>query len=76
VTVSLAQSARAVEVCVADDGLGVPESSATLGRDGFGLYRLRERIEVLGGKFVISSEAGKGFRASFSVPMKTQVHEG
>lgn len=42
---------------IADDGVGM---EATGPRSGLGLVGLRERIEMLGGRFWVESEAGKG----------------
>lgn len=70
VVVTLEQTAEAVELIVADDGVGTDEEEVTRPRDGFGLYRLRERIQLLGGTFAIESGAGKGFVAKFSLPMR------
>jgi len=69
VTVRLNQTDQAIEITVADDGIGTDEEEATRPRDGFGLFRLRERIQLLGGRFGIESETGHGFTASFSLPM-------
>jgi signal transduction histidine kinase len=68
VVVKLAQTDEAVDVMVADDGVGT-DGEVTAPRGGFGLFRLRERIQLLGGTFKIESQAGKGFVARFTLPL-------
>jgi len=69
VAVTLSQTAEALHVTVADDGVGLDEAEAAKPKDGFGLFRLRERIQLLGGRFSIESGTGFGFKAHFSLPM-------
>jgi signal transduction histidine kinase len=68
VSVSLAQRAGEIEISVADDGQGVRADASSPGQDGFGLFRLRERIEVIGGAFAVESRERQGFLARFSLP--------
>jgi len=57
-----------IRVSVDDNGKGFdPES--VLGGKSLGLKLIRERAEMLGGKFDIDSAAGKGARISFSIPV-------
>jgi signal transduction histidine kinase len=61
-----------VEVEVADDGPG----PLALGRNGFGLVGLAERVQGLGGALTVGAgEAGRGFRvtARLPVPATTEV---
>ncbi|MGB3985288.1 MAG: ATP-binding protein [Limnochordia bacterium] len=40
------------------------------GGDHFGLYGMRERVELLGGVFRIRSKKGEGTRVSVVIPLK------
>jgi signal transduction histidine kinase len=55
-----------VAVTVADDGKGCPHVWSS---DGLGLIGLRERVEALGGRMALLSEAGRGFRLSATLPI-------
>jgi two-component system sensor histidine kinase UhpB len=49
---------------VADDGSGIPAGAPA----GFGLSGMRERIEALGGRFVIATGAGQGTTIEARLP--------
>jgi two-component system sensor histidine kinase DegS len=58
-----------IRVNVEDNGKGfAPETLKD--SSNLGLKLIRERVEILGGKFDIDSSAGSGARISFSVPSK------
>ncbi len=70
-----------IEVC--DEGKGFDAARALGGsRDGFGLFNLRERIEMLGGHLEIDSVAGQGTQVSLQAPVtfedvvRTEALEG
>ena len=52
---------------VEDDGIGFLPGSSNL-EDQLGLFGMRERIEMLGGTFVIESSPGKGTTVKAEVP--------
>ncbi len=58
-------------VTVADRGVGFDPSTAdgptAVGK--YGLFSIRERVEALGGSFVLDSAPGHGTRATLSVPV-------
>ncbi|MCX6026915.1 MAG: MASE1 domain-containing protein [Chloroflexi bacterium] len=56
-----------VVMIVEDDGVGFLPSSPSL-EDHLGLFGMRERIEMLGGSFVIESSPGKGTTVKAEVP--------
>ena len=56
-----------VVMIVEDDGIGFIPGSPRL-EDHLGLFGMRERIEMLGGNFVIESSPGKGTTVKAQVP--------
>jgi PAS domain S-box-containing protein len=60
-----------IEVTVSDQGIGFdPNAIAlTLGQStGFGLFSIRERLELMGGQMLIDSAVGEGSRITLRVP--------
>lgn len=56
-------------VIAEDDGIGFDSSTAAKGsREHLGLYGIRERTELLGGRFSIESEAGRGTSLFVEIP--------
>jgi signal transduction histidine kinase len=75
VTVCCGGDAEGVFVAVEDNGVGF--DSAAIGRGfnragGFGLFNLRERVEHLGGRLVVTSSRGTGTRAVVTIPAAPQ----
>jgi PAS domain S-box-containing protein len=71
VTVRMRKVGDAVQIVVQDDGLGF--DSSTVGRPdpqagGYGLFNARERVQYLGGTFVIDTAPGQGTCISIAVP--------
>ncbi|MGD0283312.1 MAG: ATP-binding protein, partial [Dissulfurispiraceae bacterium] len=69
------------EVCatIEDDGTGfdVGEAlkAASVSSRGLGILGMRERVELMDGKFEISSTVGKGTRICVIVPQDTEGTE-
>lgn len=64
-----------VEITVSDSGSGFDpvEARAREGaHGGFGLFSIRERLELLGGSFEIESSPEKGSRFTLRVPLDTK----
>lgn len=57
-----------LKLCITDNGCGFPTDAPAAGMDG--LTNMRGRIEKLGGRFEISSPAGKGTIVRFDAPME------
>ncbi|MEW5986671.1 MAG: sensor histidine kinase [Chloroflexota bacterium] len=55
----------AVSLAVSDDGVGSEVEATT---DGFGLLGVRERVKLLGGRVIIDSAPGRGFRLAVEIP--------
>ena len=62
-TVHLRRDRQEVVVVVSDAGAGFDPSSLTADEQ-FGLYSVRRRLELLGGRFEIASSVGRGTRAT------------
>jgi PAS domain S-box-containing protein len=63
VTVTVDKSEGLLQVVVEDRGRGF-DATATRMTAQFGLFSIKERMQALGGRFVIHSEMGKGTTAS------------
>jgi PAS domain S-box-containing protein len=62
-----------VEIHVEDDGVGFDTEGVRVpaGQDGgFGLFSIRERLDVIGGSFEMSSSPGVGSRATLRAPLR------
>lgn len=70
VSIKLALNNGALELCVADDGIGfAPNRSDSNTTDGgFGLFSIRERLVHLGGSIRIVSAPGKGAQLTLHIP--------
>jgi signal transduction histidine kinase len=69
VNVSLDKKNEYLRIVIRDNGIGFnPEIFHFT--SGFGLFRLKEKTELLGGKFGISSRRGKGTRVVIIFPCK------
>jgi signal transduction histidine kinase len=66
VSVRLAHSTQAVEVQVADDGVGFDAAASMAGRHG--LAGMRFRVESLGGRMVVHSTPGRGTTLRAELP--------
>jgi len=68
VTIILSEDRDAVNVVIADDGIGI-ESSKRRG-NGVGLYSMRYRARALGGHIEFDSKANEGTTVTCHFPMK------
>lgn len=59
-----------LELSVADNGVGcdLTELESRGSSRGFGLFSIRERLELLGGRLQITSTPGQGTRATIAIP--------
>jgi signal transduction histidine kinase len=69
VVVRLADRDGEVRVEIADDGCGFDVGGTLLGRDGFGLHTMQERLTLIGGTLQIDSAPGRGTRVVALVPV-------
>jgi signal transduction histidine kinase len=68
--VRLRFGAESVSLLVEDDGQGFEPAAVGLGRETIGLASMRERVDLLGGRFSIESRPGQGTRIRVDI-----VHE-
>ena len=72
VLITLEFNDKGLKLNIFDNGQGFDLEKLKAKNDdmssGFGLYSMRERIELLGGTFNIISEPGKGTRLNISIP--------
>ncbi len=72
-SLSIGRSRNRIKVIIADDGIGFNKSDSFWHRSkksGFGLFNIRQRIEHMGGEFVIDTEAGKGTCVTLLLPLR------
>jgi PAS domain S-box-containing protein len=69
--VTLSREDALVKVVVEDRGVGFDPAAKRSG-DGFGLFNIRERLDLLGGGVRIESQKGKGTRVTLKAPVEVQ----
>ncbi len=67
-TVRISEDNGTVTFVVEDDGRGFDVTEELLGRGGFGLHSMRERMEMIGGTVVTDSAPGRGTRVVAELP--------
>lgn len=67
VSIAINDTGEAIELSVEDDGRGM-DMAAPAAIKSFGLLGMRERAKMLGGRFDIASEPGKGTRIKAWLP--------
>ncbi|GKS58017.1 hypothetical protein YTPLAS18_15440 [Nitrospira sp.] len=60
-------------IVVRDQGIGFDGELATEGSGSFGLFTIRERIEVMGGTFSLRSSRGAGTAVELSLPLSQKT---
>ena len=73
VHLTLAASAREVELTVTDDGAGFDLAGASADRRGMGLFVMRERVALVGGALAIDSQPGRGTRVHAAIPLAEEA---
>jgi signal transduction histidine kinase len=67
VTVKVDTDGTDLRLCIRDDGAGGADS-----RGGSGLVGLRDRVEALGGRLLVSSPVGNGTSLVATIPLAVQ----
>ena len=72
VTMKFIYSYPFVMFSVADDGVGLPDSSIGRGltREHIGFYGMQERVKYYNGTFTVNSQPNKGTKISVRIPFK------
>jgi NarL family two-component system sensor histidine kinase YdfH len=73
VSIHLQLEADALQVEIADDGIGFDPQTALNQPGHYGLLGLRERVRLAGGTFSINSQPGQGATLSISYPLSKGV---
>lgn len=76
VEISLDADERELAITVGDDGVGFDPAQHEDSGTGLGLFSLRERLDLLGGKLDISSPSRGGSLARIVVPLATAAKAG
>jgi PAS domain S-box-containing protein len=66
-----ASSTQEVQITVADEGAGFEPADVRVGQwagTGFGLFGIRERLELMGGRLTIAATPGQGTRVTIAAP--------
>jgi len=75
VTISLRRDARTIRIAVVDDGVGF-DPAVLADRQGehggFGLFSIRERLELMEGHLAVVSAPGQGVRFEMVAPLKEE----
>ncbi len=66
VDIRLLYAADAVRLEIGDNGVGARQTE-----NGFGLFGLRERVQLLGGEITIHTAPGEGFRLEIAIPTES-----
>jgi len=76
IRIHLIREKHEIWITIEDDGCGFDNSRLTCQPGpggGFGLFSIRERLNHLGGNFVIHSEPGQGTRVFLSAPLAVSL---
>jgi CheY-like chemotaxis protein/two-component sensor histidine kinase len=78
-TIHLAYQDRShLQITVSDNGIGFDAPtiiSGDMGIGGLGLFSIKERIRLIGGKFEYESAPGKGARFTLTAPLSSPAQE-
>jgi two-component system sensor histidine kinase DegS len=67
-----------INLLIVDDGIGFDAQrklSSNKREGGFGLFIMKERVELLKGKIDIKSNKGKGTRIKVTIPLKSREEQ-
>lgn len=57
-----------IKLSISDDGIGFDVEKTTQSPLGYGLYNMKERVDIVGGSLVIDSEINKGTTIKIRIP--------
>ncbi len=67
-SIKLERDVHEVQLSISDDGCGFNPDESSDNPKGLGLKNIAERVKILGGKFKMDSQPGKGTRVEVTVP--------
>ncbi len=73
VKVSIQRKNEKIQISIVDNGIGFNTSEVTskaVEKFTFGLFSIRQRLDILGGKLEIKSQSGCGSRITMTAPLK------
>ena len=76
IKISVKNTENSLQIVVEDDGVGFDPTKIgprAIGRGGFGLFNIKERLEYFGGDFEIESRANNGTRVTMTVALRADV---
>jgi signal transduction histidine kinase len=76
IVIRLDVGASEAELEIADDGTGFSPEVVEQRRPGLGLFTMRERAALVGGRLTLQSGVGEGTRVSVIVPARPAASEG
>jgi len=76
VTIAIRQEDETLHVEVADDGHGFDVEDILSAQRGLGLLGMQERIELLGGQFILNSTPGSGTRIAIQLTLSELASQG
>ena len=77
-SVSINKDSSTIRICVEDNGIGCnfqKSNSSTSKHEGFGLFRITERLNQLGGHCEIESHPNRGTHITLVAPLSTSGEE-
>jgi PAS domain S-box-containing protein len=63
------QDERSLQIIVSDNGVGFDPASESVNDGNFGLFSIRERLSLIGGRLEVDSSPGKGARFTLTAPL-------
>ena len=63
------QDERSLQIIVSDNGVGFDPASVGANCENFGLFSIRERLSLIGGRLEVDSSPGKGARFTLTAPL-------
>ncbi|MFC2173243.1 PAS domain S-box protein [Acidobacteriota bacterium] len=76
--VTISKQDNDIQITITDDGIGFDPPSAGYQSDrtgGFGLFNIRERLDILGGSLEVSSTPGLGATVILTAPLKRESRD-
>jgi signal transduction histidine kinase len=69
ITLRLGREPKIITLNIQDDGCGFEQQRDFTAEGHFGLMGMRERVEQVGGEFILKSHPGEGTELEVSVPL-------